>query len=49
MDGSFKFLKPLNVTNKKDELHNTLIADIQSDRVILVHCFSQNDVMQFLN
>ena len=43
MDRSFKVLKPLNVTNKKDELHNTLVADIQSDRAILVHGFSQNE------
>ena len=43
MDRSFKVLKPLNVTNKKDELHNALLADIQSDRDILVHGFSQND------
>ena len=43
MDRSFKVLKPLNVTNKKDELHNVLLADIQSDRAILVHGFSQND------
>ena len=43
MDRSFKVLKPLNVTNKKDELHNALLSDIQSDRAILVHSFSQND------
>ena len=42
MDQSFKVLKPLNVTNKKDELHNALLTDIQSDRAILVHDFSQN-------
>ena len=43
MDRSFKVVKPLNVTNKNDELHNALLADIQSDRAILVHGFSQND------
>ena len=43
MDQSFKVLKPLNVTNKKDELHNALLADIQSVRAILVHGFLQND------
>ena len=41
MDRSFKVLKPLNVTNKKDELHNALLADILSDRGILG--FSQNN------
>ena len=43
MDPSFKVLKPLNVINKKDELNNTLLADIHSDRAILVYGFSQND------
>ena len=42
MDRSFKVLKPLNVTNK-DELHNALLANIQSDRAIHVHGFPQND------
>ena len=49
MDRSFKVLKPLNVTNKKDELHNALLSDIQSDRAILVHSFSQNDGNAVLN
>ena len=43
MDWSFEVLKPLNVTNKKDELQNALLAHIQSDRAILAHDFSQND------
>ena len=43
MDRSFKVLKPLNVNNKKDELRNALLADIQSNRDILVHGFSQNN------
>ena len=33
----------MNVTNKKYELHDTLLADIQSDRAIFAHSFSQND------
>ena len=50
IDGSeFQSLNPLNVTNKKYELHNTLLGDIQSDRAILARGFLQMTVMQFLN
>ena len=49
MDRSFKVSKPLNVTNKKDELHNALLADIQSDGPFLHMVFQKMTTKQFLN
>ena len=49
MDRSFKVSKPLNVTNKKDELHNALLADIQHDGPFLHMVFQKMTTKQFLN